>query len=259
MHQTFRPVTVKDCCVPGTTKRMLELCPKHGAKTKTGAARFNILRVSKAMRTEAMWVVFGQTSLLLNTQDSMSKYYTTLFQRRTLRKVMGYRKPTPCKSLIWQTTNQFRNVKIEISDDELQWGNPYIFIDRLVCMVTLLCKEQDKDETPSRPVHLDLGSFFHQMLPFNEKSQLYPRYGEYLDWLCVHSDIAAPDHDKLAKGIVRSLQRLITTIANHSGRAQWKIFVKIDIPEEDEGGVKALSDFQIACAEQDVECCRTES
>ncbi|KAI4696320.1 uncharacterized protein J4E88_000495 [Alternaria novae-zelandiae] len=237
------PVVVKECCHPGTTKRMLELCSKHGAKTKSGAGRFNILQVSKAIRTEAI----------------ISKYYTTLPRPRTLRKVIGYRKPTTCKSALWKTANQFRIIKIHLSEELLEYGNPYAFIDRLVCIVTLLCKEQDKDHVASKSVHLNLGSFFQQMLPFNEKSQLDRRYGEYLDWLFFHSDTHEPDHDKLAKGIVRSLQRLVATIGKHSGREQWKILVETEIAEEDEGGAKALFDFQVACAEQGVKVCDLES
>ena len=204
-----------------------------------------------------MWVVFDKTPLLLNTEGSISKYYTTLPRPRTLRKVIGYRKPTTCKSALWKTANQFRTIKIDLSEDLLQYGNPYAFIDRLVCIITLLCKEQDKDQVAAKSVHLNLGSFFQQMLPFNEKSQLDSRYGEYLDWLFFHSDTHEPDHDKLAKGIVRSLQRLVATIGKHSGREQWKIFVKTEIAE-DEGGAKALFDFQVACAEQGVEVCQNE-
>jgi len=252
------PVLVKECCHPGTTKRMLELCPKHGAKAKSGAGRFNILQVSKVIRTEAMWVVFDKTPLLLNTEGSINKYYTTLPRPRTLRKVIGYRKPTTCKSAIWKTANQFRTIKIDLSEDLLQYGNPYAFIDRLVCIVTLLCKEQDKDQVASKSVHLNLGSFFQQMIPFNEKSQLDSRYGEYLDWLFFHSDTHEPDHDKLAKGVVCSLQRLVATIGKHSGREQWKIFVKTEIPAEDEGGAKALFEFQVVCAQHGVEICQIE-
>ncbi len=206
-----------------------------------------------------MWIVFGKGTLILTTEAYISKYYTCAYRRRTLRAITPYRRPKVGKCPIWNTVNQFRTTKIEFSEEQLRYDNPYVFIDRLVCIVTLLCKQQDRDQTASKSVHVMLGSFFQEMLPFNEDSQADARYGEYFDWLCVHSDIAEPDHDKLAKGVVKNLQRILAVIGKHSGRDQWKIFVKTEIPKEDKGGAKALSGFLVDCAKYGVEFCEMKS
>jgi hypothetical protein len=119
-------------------------------------------------------------------------------------------------------------------------------------MVSLLCREQEDLAVP-RSVEVNLGSFFHQMLPFNMDSQFSDRIGEYFDWLGVHSAIHQPDHDKLAEDVAYSLQRLAVMIGKRSGRDQWKVFVKTGIAEEHEGGAKALGDFYVGCAQYGVE------
>lgn len=233
------------------SERKRRQCPKHGRDVKADAGRFNILQISKAMREEAMWVVFGKGSLLLNTEEYMSKYLCG-WRSKSLRGISSFMQPSSHNNPIWNTVNQFRTIKIKISEEQLRYGNPYIFIDLLVCMVSLLCRGQEGLTVP-RSVEVNMGSFFHQMLPFNEHSQLWDRYGEYFDWLCVHSDTHQPDHDKLAEGVAHNLQRLTAIIGKHSGRDHWKIFVKTGIAEEDEGGARALQNFYVGCVQHGME------
>jgi hypothetical protein len=68
-----RAVTVKHCCLPGKTQRERDGCPKHGNGSKSGG-RFNVLQVSKAIRDEAMFVVYGKGSLSLDTQNAIAPY-----------------------------------------------------------------------------------------------------------------------------------------------------------------------------------------
>ncbi|KAL1797335.1 hypothetical protein ACET3X_003941 [Alternaria dauci] len=247
-------VTVKECCNPDMSKRKRANCPKHGTLAKPDAGRFNILQVSKAMRGEAMWVVFGKGTLHLNTEEYMSKYFCGRWSK-SLRGMNVFKATNAHQKPIWNTANQFRTIKIEISEDQLQDGNPYIFVDRLVRTVSLLCTEQDEDQTAHKAVDVDLGSLFHQMLPFNEHSQIDARYGDYLDWLCVHSDIHDPDHDKLAEIVAHNLQRLVLIIGKYPGRDHWRILMKTGVPDEDEGGAKALEDMCRACEEHGVGFC----
>jgi hypothetical protein len=152
------------------------------------------------------------------------------------------------KSAIWKTAAQYRSVKIVISENMLQHGDPAIYTDRLLGIATMLCKEQGA----MKSVHVTLGSLFHQMLPFNMDSQAASRYGELLDWLCTHSPCAEPDFDKLAVEAAHNLQRLVSIVGKH-GHAEWKVCVKTQIDHKDEGGASALHSFQIACAKNGVE------
>ncbi|KAG9190584.1 hypothetical protein G6011_08672 [Alternaria panax] len=245
------PVTVKECCNPDMSKRNRANCPKHSKLAKPDAGRFNILQVSKALREEAMWVIFGKGSLLLNTEGYMSKYFCGRWSK-SLRGMNTFKATNTHQKSIWNTANQFRMINVEISEGQLQNGNPYIFIDRLVRTVSLLCTEQDQNQTAPKSVDVDLGSLFHRMLPFNEHSQIDDRYGDYLDWLCAHSDIHDPDHDKLAKGVKNNLQRLASIIGRYSGHDQWRVLVKTEVPDKDKGGAKALKDFCSGCEEHGV-------
>jgi hypothetical protein len=238
-----QPVTVKYCCTPGKTKRKLNACPKHGRGTKPDSGRFNILQVSKAIREEAMWVVYGNGSLTLDTTHVIAPYVDGC--RST--SMRGIQRDT-ARSAIWKTAAQFRTVKIGVPEGQLQQGDPGVFTVRLLSIATMLCKEhQDKADTVMKSVKVDLGSLFHEMLPFNIASQGPPRYGELLDWLCAHSPIADPDFDKLASEAAHNLQRLLFIVGKHAGHAEWKMAVKTQICEDDKGGAAALDSFQDAC------------
>jgi hypothetical protein len=247
------PVTLKQCCIPGKTKRERDTCRKHGVGTATGGGRFNILQVSKAMREEAMYIVFGKGSFSLDTGDAMAPYVAG-WRSTSMRGIINLVQRDAAKSAIWKTAAQYRFVKIDVSEQMLFNGDPTVYTDRLLGIATMLCKEQEQGEesTTMKSVHVSLGSLFHQMLPFNMDSQAARRYGDLLDWLCQHSPGDEPDFDKMAVEAAHNLTRLMYIVGKHAGHAEWKVYVKTQISEKDEGGAAALRSFQIACAKNGV-------
>jgi hypothetical protein len=245
------PVTVKTCCQPDKTKRERDACLKHGTGTKLSAGRFNILQISKAMREEAMWVVFSKGSLYLDTTSTMAPFLKG-WRSKSIRGIASFIQRDAHKSAIWNTAAQFRLVKIDVPEHMVQSGDPTVFTDRLLGIATLLYKAQHECDTAAKSVHVKLGSLFHQMLPFNMESQASDRYGELLDWLCAHSPCAEPDFDKLTCESAHNLHRLVSIAGKQSGYSQWSIFAKTQLDEEDQGGARALRAFQIACAKNGV-------
>jgi hypothetical protein len=246
-----RPVVLKRCCAPGKTKRERDNCPKHGKGTKSHAGRFNMLQISKAMRQEAMFVVYGKGALSLDTTNSVAPYVDG-WRSTSMRGIINLVQRDANKSAIWNTASQFRSVRIDVTEDQVQHGDPGVFTDRLLGIATMLCRQQDQGQAAMKSVHVNLGNLFHQMLPFNMASQAARRYGELLDWMCVHSPHDEPDFDKLASEAAHNLQRLLSIVGKHAGDTEWKVFVKTQIAEKDEGGANALRSFQVACAKNGV-------
>jgi hypothetical protein len=248
---TARPVTLKNCCGPNTTERERDACRKHGVAAGIDVGRFNILRVSKEMRDDAMWVIFNQGCLSLDTMNAIAPYLKGC-RSKGQRGVADVIQNDKWKSAMWNTASQFRFTTIDVPENMIQFGDPTVFTDRLISIATLLCKEQHGIQTVKRSVHVKLGSMFHQMLPFNMESQGESRYGELLDWLYVNYPYNDPDLDKLTLESEHNLQRLLSIIGKHSGRSQWHIFAKTEIDEKDEGGERALRAFQVGCANNGV-------
>jgi hypothetical protein len=91
-----RAVTVKRCCLPGKTQRERDNCPKHGNKSTGG--RFNVLQVSKAMRNEAMFVVYCKGSLFLDTGNAIAPYLDG-WRSTSIRGIIN--RKCPCISCMW--------------------------------------------------------------------------------------------------------------------------------------------------------------
>ncbi|KAF1937314.1 hypothetical protein EJ02DRAFT_515297 [Clathrospora elynae] len=250
---TDRPVTVKECCGPDTTKRERDACRKHGMGTKLGAGRLNILQVSKAMREEALWVVFSRGSLSLEVSSAIDPYIKG-YRLMRLRGTASFIQHDTRKTTMWTTAAQFRFVRINVSENTLQYGDPTVYTDHLLGIATLLCKSWQQQVGPvvTKAVHLNLDSVFHQLLPFNLESQGADRYGELLDWLYTHHPNAEPDLDKLGADAAHNLQRLVLIAGKYPRYPQWKVFVKTQLDEQDRGGAKALRAFQVGCAKNGV-------
>jgi hypothetical protein len=248
-----RPVTVKECCSPETTQRERAACRKHGIGTKLGAGRFNVVQISKAVREEAAWVVFSYGSLHIDVSSSISSYLGG--GRPTTLRRLGGSKLNNQKMAMWTTASSFRFVNIQIPEDNLRHGDPMKFTDHLLQVVCSLCKRWEYQcraysAGPSAKsfVTVDLGSVFHEMLPFNMESQASNRYDELLEWLAIHYSGEEPDFDQLAAESTNNLKRLASIIGMHQDHAQWRILVKTELEEKDKGGSSSLHNFQVSCA-----------
>jgi len=62
------PITVQKCCGANTTRRERNACRKHDT------SKFNILRVSRAMRHEASWVLYSQGYLHIEVDQSIAQH-----------------------------------------------------------------------------------------------------------------------------------------------------------------------------------------
>ncbi|KAF1849739.1 uncharacterized protein K460DRAFT_381670 [Cucurbitaria berberidis CBS 394.84] len=250
------PVTIKQCCGPDTTKRERQTCRKHGIATKMGAGRFNILQVSKAIREEASWVVFEQGSLHLEVARAVAPYLNG-YRSQSLRHMPIFVQHNARKTAMWTAAAQFRLIEISVPENELNFGNPLVYTDHLLGIVALLCKTWEHrllvpSAATAKSVHVNLGSVFHQMLPFNMESQAAEGYGDLLDWLFVHSPCAEPDFDKLALKTAHDLRRLVFFVGKHDGNAKWKFTAKTQLKEKDKGGARELRAFQFGCANSGV-------
>jgi hypothetical protein len=80
------------------------------------------------------------------------------------------------------------------------------------------------------------------------ESQASDRYDELLEWLAVHYSSEEPDFDQLAAESTHNLKRLTSIIGMHQDYAQWRVLVRAEVEEKDEGGASNLHDFQVSCA-----------
>ena len=254
---TNRPVTIKPCCGPDTTKRERHSCRKHYISTTIGTGRFNILQLSKAIRQEASWAVFHRGTLLLAV-DKTKALYLKGYRPKTPRYTPTFDHHSKRKAAMWTAAAQYRRIKIVVPEDVLASGNPTVFTGHLVCIAALLCKAwEQQGVAPSttmsgKSVHVNLGSLFHQMLPFNMESRAADQYGDLLDWLVSHSPCAEPDFDKLAAGCAHNLRRLVEVVGRRCGNSQWRFAARTQIDERDEGGATELRRFQVDCARNGV-------
>jgi hypothetical protein len=199
-----------------------------------------------------MWVIFNQGTLFLSTTNQIAPYIEG-FRSKSQRSVADFIQNDKWKRAMWNAAGQFRCTTIDVPETMVQYGDPTVYTQRLLGIATFLCKEgQHQPHTVRKSVHVHLGSVFHQMLPFNMESQGEARYGELLDWLCVNYPTHDPDLDKLTVEAEHNLQRLLAVVGKHAGHAQWRVFAKTQIHERDEGGAKALFDFQVGCARNGV-------
>ena len=245
-----RPVKIKACCGPDTTTRERNACRKHN----TNSGKFNVLQMSKAINDEASWVLYSKGSLQIEVHHPVTPYLDGhLKSLRHLGKSITQNKR---KMTLWAVAARFRFVNIRVPESNLRYGDPAKFTGQLLEIACLLSNAWESIQpvmTPTNFVQLDLGTLFHQMLPFNMESQAQDKYGELLDWLSINYPCAEPDFDQIAAEAEQNLKKLASVVGMHLGRSQWKFVATTDLDEKDEGGADALRAFQVSCARNGVE------
>jgi hypothetical protein len=253
-----RPVTVKQCCGPNSTRRMRDACHKHTVTRKLSTGRFNVLFVSKATKHEAAWVLYNQGLLCIDVHEAI-KPYLDGGNATSLRHMGNSIHKSSQKLQMWAAAACFRFVDIRVPESHLRMGNPAQFTSHLVEIACVLGKFWENcfvsiNSAPSATHHvrLDIGSIFHQMLPFNMDSQAEEKYGELLDWITINSSAIEPDFERIAAESENNLKRLACVAGMHHDRARWRVNAWSQVPEEDKGGAKRLGAFQITCARNGV-------
>ena len=250
------PVTVKKCCGPGTTLREREGCRKHGSPAAFEGGRFSILQVSKAIRTEASWVVLKQGLLSLKVNKTLMQYLGC-YRWNNQRRSSALQLENDRKAMMWASVGRFRHVKIEMSLSTLLKSDPTLYISSLVDVASSLCQSWAQafslsilttDKAPPHTVEVHLGSLFRETIPFNvgpdrETCELSVWASRY----CVLSR-SEPDFDKIAADSGHNLLRLVTVVIKYRGHTKWKFFANTQLDEDDEGGLKWLETFQAECA-----------
>ncbi|KAH9881583.1 hypothetical protein IAQ61_000309 [Plenodomus lingam] len=255
--QRDNPVTVRTCCGPDTTEQIRDACRKHGIVAKRDAGRFNMLRVSKAMREEASWVVYYNTALLLDMNETMVPYMSRSHSSRSLRIAGNSLRTNERKSAFWLNAARFRCVHLRVPEDTAKWGVPVKFTRYLLQASMMFCKlwadvPSGNSGRTVRFVRIHLGSMFGEMLPYNMESQAAARYGELLDWLCTHSPTAEPDFDALASECTHNLHCMLDLAGKHQARYKWDVTVQTHLDRKDEDGLDELRRFQNRCEKNGV-------
>jgi hypothetical protein len=250
-----RAVTFRYCCGPETTKRERDACQKH----RPVAGRFNVLFLSKLIRHEASWVLHNQGSLRIDVTRTI-QHYLDGSRVKSLRHMSDSIHKNSKKALMWAAVACYRSIIILVSDRQLRMGDPALFTDHLVEIACLLgkCWEGrivgiEYARSTTHHVRLDIGNIFHQMLPFNLKSQGGVKYGELLEWILINGDGQYPNFDRLANDAEKNLKRLARAIRMYNSQAQWKIVAEMEVRKEDEGGAKSLDIFRKSCVRNEVE------
>lgn len=254
-----RPVTVKECCGPETTRRERAVCRKHGIGSELGAGHFNVVQISKSIREEAAWVIFSYGSLNIDASRSINTYLDG--RRLTTLRRLGDSKLNKEKTALWAAAARFRFVNIHVPGDVLRYGHPTTTTDRLLQIVCWLCKRWEDQckacgAEPSAKsfVTIELGSIFHEVLPFN----IVWLPAMYDDWLCEwetdhYPGEEEPDYQQIAAESAHNLQRLASMIGMHQDYAQWRVLANTELEEKDEGGANSLHNFQVNCARNGVD------
>ncbi|KAF2127444.1 hypothetical protein P153DRAFT_387983 [Dothidotthia symphoricarpi CBS 119687] len=229
------PVTVRNCCGLGTTKREQDACKKHGLGTIPRTGRFNILQVSNAIKEEASWVLFNQSSILINANDSITPY------------LAGYRSPSLLQLStsmqhdqriveMWMSVTKFKFVHIQILEKQLRWEDP---------------GHPPSSLTPHF-VTINLITLFSEIFPFNtgdialtkRAEEIYRRRGTV-------RHVSMTDWKKMRSDSIFHLKRLVATVGKYGGLPRWVFLAHTYLDEEDEhrGGAAQLHAFQRDCAE----------
>jgi hypothetical protein len=236
------PITVQKCCGANTTRRERNACRKHDS------SKFDILRVSKAFKLEASWVFYSQGSLHIEVDQSIAQYLVG--DTRSLRQ-LGKSTDKEMKA-IWAVAPRFRHVHVSIPEETLRLRDPILYSRQLVEVVCLLSKARETSGDQlmaASTVTIDLGTIFHQMLPFNTESQAEDKYEQLLDWMYANSYTATElDFEQMFVECEQNLRKLAVAMGMHRGSSNWAVVTASDIGEEDEGGANALVDFQMTCA-----------
>jgi hypothetical protein len=241
------PVTGRSCCGPDTTTRERGTCRKHN----TGTGRFNVLRLSKAVHEEASWILYSQGVLSIGI-DQAIKSYLNGDNPRSLRHMGNSvtQNKNKHKATMWTAAARFRSVRICVPERTLTRNDPAAYTRYLLEVVCLLGREWERRGTADvhHRVSLDLGTIFHEMLPFNMESQTSSKYAELLDWLSNNYPCEEPDFEMIRADSEQNLKKVISMISMYSGHAEWTVRAKTEICETDEGGSEGLRAFQVNCA-----------
>ncbi|KAF3032586.1 hypothetical protein E8E12_001657 [Didymella heteroderae] len=245
------PVTMKICCGPETTVRERGACKKHGAGAASGG-RFNILGISKMMRTEAIWVLMTQGKLVLDVNGALEKYLR-YYRWSSQRRSAPASPDDDRKVAMWKAASQFRDVKLKIPYPILSYGDPGVYMNDLVEAAFSLCQswtqEQCVDVRPQRTVTVDLGHLFGTESPFNLS---YPDHMDSaLDWLgCHYADIRQPDFARIGPDASNNLRRLLSVVSRHRGQSKWTFAAHAELYDYEAfaEGAEWLEAFQAACA-----------
>ncbi|KAF9693812.1 hypothetical protein EKO04_008266 [Ascochyta lentis] len=252
------PITVKKCCGPEATIRERRACRKHGTGATTKASRFNMLQVSKAMSSEALWVVRSQGSLHLEVDRALTQYlgcYRWNGQRQFLTSRLGCKR----KMTMWASAGKYRHVEVAICKETLLDGNPVIHTNYLVDIASSLCQSwlqtssinaTAADSDVKRTVKVKLGSLFQDVLPFNTKPYGATSSWELNEWMYRYYLLSnsEPDLDKIAADSGHNLLRLVAVIAKYRGCSQWEIVANTQLHKDDKVGLGWLHVIQAECA-----------
>jgi hypothetical protein len=247
-----KPVTMKLCCGPQTTARERGACKKHGNGAVPDAGRFNILQVSKMMRSEATWVVTTQATLVLEVDKALERYLRC-YRWSSQRRSTSVSADDSRKFLMWEAVSCFRDIRLELPDQVLYRGDPDVYMSDIAEAAFSICQswaqEQSGDVTPQRTVLVNLGFLFRSVTPFNFSYQNNADIA--LDQLGRHfAGYFQPDLAKIATDAGNNLHRLLWIVSKYRGQSNWSFIAdaQLDGHKAYSEGAEWLHAFQVACA-----------
>ncbi|KAF2635161.1 hypothetical protein P280DRAFT_523445 [Massarina eburnea CBS 473.64] len=241
-----KPITVKECCGPTSTRRERDACKKHGKTTckKIGIAngsyetsekcgKFAVLLLSSTIYEEASWVLYNRGRLLIKVGEHMAKYVNE--KPMSTRRHLQLPQNEHARNM-WMASARFQDVRFEIPHATLTFGEPTAYTARLYQSTGLLLKAwecQPKKPTclPNKPrtVIVDLGDLY-KILPFNAGTHM----DEYVEWAGLHFPFETPEADDLCVDTSRNLERMVQMISRHSDHeSQWKLVVTAKFDNDD--------------------------
>jgi hypothetical protein len=208
--------------------------------------------MSKAVREEASWILYSQGVLCIGI-DQATKSYLNGDKPRSLRHMGNAvtQNKNKHKATMWTAAARFRFVQISVPERTLTQDDPADYTSHLLEVVCLLGREWERrteDLQVAHRVSLDMGTIFHEMLPFNMESQASSKYAELLDWLSNNYPCSEPDFDKIRSASEQNLKKLTSMISIYSDHSEWTVTAKTEIDEIDKGGAEGLRAFQMNCA-----------
>ena len=282
--QVDKPVTLKQCCGPNSTRRERASCKKHGDHCskigkgngltlydedkdgwKKAYGRFNILTLCRTIYEEASWVLHAQGSALIQATEALRAYLSEA--ECTFYRLPNH--PTAHAKCMWLSVARFRNVCLELPWHKLSMDDPVECVYRLYEAAAFLMKAwsiQASDSKPSHPhsVTVQLASLYTSVLPFNSDTSTKMAHEWTAFWepdleLGYLSDFAA-----IGWRTENAVERLVDLVGRHGGDSQWKVTVEpiethTDIENDqddqqvnDAGGVQEISSLERCCALNDI-------
>lgn len=275
-----KPVCVKQCCGPNSTRRERASCRKHGDNcSKIGKGngltlydedqddwekaygRFNILTLSRTIYEEACWVLHAKGSALIQSTEALQAYLSEA-------QCTFYRLPnhaTAHAKCMWLSVARFRNVCLDLPWHKLSMDDPVECVNRLYEAAAFLMKAwniQDSDLKPtsSYDVTVQLASLYTSILPFNSGTSTKLAHEWTAYW---QPDLASgylSDFGQIGKNTENAVERLVDLVGRHGEASQWKVLVEPidshkDIGDEDDPNTEEVDEKGAAAEMGSLERC----